>query len=96
VLGQPQGVSLRRELRADLVGRVDQGLLARRLRLDAEAEICPLCVARPIRLTATGLCRVCHLRELAEAHREAIDELETQRELWTARQRLKRARTNRT
>lgn len=93
VLGQPRGVSLRRELRADLVsGRVDQELLARRLRLDAEAELCPLCVARPIRVAATGLCRVCHLRELAEAHREALEELEAQRELWTARQQLKRAR----
>ena len=62
------------------------------MRLDAEAELCPLCVARPIRVAATGLCRVCHLRELAEAHREAVEELEAQRELWTARQQLKRAR----
>ena len=62
------------------------------MRLDAGAELCPLCVARPIRVAATGLCRVCHLRELAEAHREAIEELEAQRELWTARQQLKRAR----
>ena len=62
------------------------------MKLDADAELCPLCVARPIRVAATGLCRVCHLRELAEAHREAIEELEAQRELWTARQQLKRAR----
>jgi hypothetical protein len=60
--------------------------------LDADAELCPLCVARPVRVIATGLCRLCHLRELAEAHREAVDELEAQRELWTARQQLKRAR----
>ena len=62
------------------------------MKLDAEAELCPLCVARPIRVGATGLCRVCHLRGLAEAHREALEELEAQRELWTARQQLKRAR----
>jgi hypothetical protein len=93
VLGQPRGVSLRRELRTDLTGgRVDPEVLATRMRLDADAELCPLCVARPIRVIATGLCRVCHLRELAEAHREAIEELEAQRELWTARQQLKRAR----
>lgn len=93
VLGQPRGVSLRRELRADLVsGRIDQDLLAKRLRLDAEAALCPLCAARPIRVASTGLCRVCHLRELAELHREAIEEFEAQRELWTARQQLKRAR----
>ena len=75
-----------------LNGRVDQEVLARRLQLDADAELCPLCVARPIRVAATGLCRVCHLRELAERHREALEELEAQRELWTARQQLKRAR----
>ena len=93
VLGQPRGVSLRRQLRADLVdGRVDPEVLASRMELDAEAELCPLCVARPIRVAATGLCKVCHLRELAERHREAIDELDAQRDLWTARQQLKRAR----
>jgi len=93
VMGQPRGVSLRGELRADLVsGRVDQEVLARRLRLDAEAELCPSCAARPIRVAATGLCRVCHLRVLAELHREALEELEARRDLWTARQQLKRAR----
>jgi hypothetical protein len=93
VLGQPRGVSLRRSLRADLVGgRVDPEVLARRMQLDEDAELCPLCVARPIRVAATGLCRVCHLRELAAAHREALEELEAQRVLWTARQQLKRAR----
>lgn len=93
VLGQPRGVSLRRELRRDLVsGRVDPELIARRLRLDEGETLCPVCVARPVRVASTGLCRVCHLRRLAELHREAIDELEAQRELWTARQQLKRAR----
>ena len=93
VLGQPRGVSLRRDLRTDLTGgRVDPEVLASRMKRDADAELCPLCVARPIRVAATGLCRVCHLRALAEAHREAIEELEAQRELWTARQQLKRAR----
>ena len=96
-LGQPRGVSPRRGLRDDLAaGRVDPEVLARRMKTDAAAELHPLCVARPIRVTATGLCRVCHLRELAEAHREAIEELEAQRGLRAARQQLKRARTNRT
>ena len=93
VLGQPRGVSLRPALRADFAcGRVDPLVLAARMRLDAEAELCPKCVALPIRVASTGLCRVCHLRELAEAHREAIEELEAQRALWTARQQLKRVR----
>jgi hypothetical protein len=93
VLGQPRGVSLRRSLRSDVAGgRVDAEVLARRMQLDADAELCPLCLARPIRVAVTGLCRVCHLRELAEHHREAIDELEAQRDLWAARQQLKRAR----
>jgi len=93
VLGQPRGISLRRELRADLVsGRVNSDVLAARMRLDEEVELCPHCAARPIRVASTGLCRVCHLRELAELHREAIEELEAQRVLWTARQQLKRAR----
>jgi len=32
------------------------------------------------------------IAELAEAHREAIEKLEAQRELWSARQQLKRTR----
>lgn len=47
-------------------------------------------MARP-RL-AIGFSRVCHLRWLAEREREAIEELEAQRVLWTARQQLRRAR----
>ena len=93
VLGQPRGVSLRRELREDLAsGRVDPTVLARRMRLDEDAELCPSCAARPVRVRQTGLCRVCHLHRLEQAHREALAELEAQRGLWQSRQELKRAR----
>ncbi len=73
VLGQPRGVSLRSDIREDLVtGRIDPALFAERLRIDREAELCPSCAMRPITVGSTGLCRVCHLKRLTEAHREAV------------------------
>lgn len=93
VLGQPAGVSLRRGLREDLVsGRVKASVLAQRVALDHEAELCPCCALRPIRVSSSGLCGVCHTTRLAQAHEEALSELEARRDLWTARQRLKRTR----
>jgi hypothetical protein len=79
ILGQPRGVSLRRDLReALLAGNVDPELLAQRMRTDADAELCPSCATRPIRVKAAGTCRVCHLRRLADAHREALAEREVE------------------
>ena len=93
VLGQPRGVSLRREMREGLLVYGD--LIAERMRLDREAEdaqLCPACAVRRIRVSSSGLCRACHLRRLAELHREVLAEREAQRELWTQRQRLHRHR----
>jgi hypothetical protein len=90
VLGQPRGVSLRPEVRATLA--VDGTLINERLRIDAQAELCPSCGRRPQRVRATGLCRPCHLDRLAEAHRERQAELAAQRDLWRERQALKRQR----
>ena len=93
VLGQPRGVSLKRAMRdASLDGTVDPELVAARMRLDAGAALCPACTIRPVRVRATGLCRVCHLSHLAAQHREVLAEHESQRELWQARQQLKRSR----
>ncbi len=93
VLGQPRGVSLKRQMRDDILcGMVDAAVLAERLRLDAEAELCPACGVRPVRVTTTGLCRACHLSRLADLHREALAEISAQKELWRERQTLHRAR----
>ena len=93
VLGQARGSSIRAALRDDvLAGRVNATMIAERIRIDAEAELCPQCTARPIRVASSGLCRVCHDHALADAHREALAELEARRGVWTHRQRLKRAR----
>lgn len=54
--------------------------------------LCPACTAREVTMASTGLCRPCHNRSLAEAHRHAKAERESQRELWTERQRNKRRR----
>jgi hypothetical protein len=92
VMGQPRGVSLPAELRRGLLRTRVAEAVAARVALDEEAALCPACAARPIRVASTGLCRVCHLRRLAEAHREQLAEVEARRALWSARQDLKRAR----
>ena len=90
VLGQPRNVSLRREMRQDLLVHGD--LIAKRLQIDADAQLCPACAARPIRVRLTGLCRPCHLLRLAELQREARAEHKAQRRLWAERQRRHRDR----
>jgi hypothetical protein len=93
VLGQPRGVSLKRDLRADLArDRRLAELVARNLSLPLDADLCPACARRPITVHSTGLCSVCHLRKLADAHRDAVAEIEARRELLAARQQLHRAR----
>jgi hypothetical protein len=93
VLGQPRGVSLAAGMRSDLVdGRVSAELLASRMAIDDELPLCPVCGCRPARVPSTGFCRPCHLKRLAEVHREALSEIEAQQDLWAARQHLKRAR----
>ena len=88
LLGQPRGVSLRRDMRETLLAHPD--LVAERLRLDHEAELCPSCAMRE--QGPSGLCRVCRLHRLEEVHREKLAEVEAERALWAARQRLHRAR----
>jgi hypothetical protein len=93
VLGQPRGFSLAAAMRTALVDNPRLAdLTARRMTIDRAAELCPHCCLRPIEVVTTGLCAPCHLRSLAEAHREAIEIVRAQRELWASRQELKRAR----
>ena len=54
--------------------------------------LCPACGQRPQERPATGLCEVCHLRELARAHRDEVERREARRELWQARQDKHRRR----
>jgi hypothetical protein len=93
VLGQPRGVSLRRAIRDDLVsGTVDAELIARRMAADRDAELCPCCGWRPIRVKTTGLCTCCHRDILIERHRECIDELLARRQIDRLKQQTKRLR----
>jgi hypothetical protein len=102
LLGQPRGTSFRRptveelaELRDDvLAGRIDLPSLERVVlaKAEPEAELCPSCVARPQEVASTGLCTQCHLKRLAEAHREVREPSPAQRELWRERQRKSRRR----
>ena len=90
LLGQPRGLRL-----AELLPRADRetaALALAREELDREAALCPECGHRPVRVRKTGLCLACHRRRLADAHREALSEIEAGRELWQARQQLRRAR----
>ena len=96
VLGQPRGVSLPRAVRDDLAsGRVDAQLLADRMAAAAEAEICPCCGHRPVRVRSSGYCVPCHRETLIAHHVELLDEIDAQRALWVSRQNLKRARDRR-
>jgi hypothetical protein len=76
-------VSLRGDLRAALVDVPHfADLVAKRMAVNAGADLCPHCGFRPVRVAATGTCVVCHLNEVL-----------AQRELWRIRQELKRARS---
>ncbi len=89
LLGQPRGVSLKREVRETLIhGRRDE-LVAERMKLDAEAELCPACGRRPQRVAATGLCRTCHLSRLSELYEEMTADDKAMQAAWAARQRRK-------
>ena len=93
VLGQPRCCSLRADMRGDLVsGRVSAEAVAARVKLDREAALCPVCARREIASRGNGLCRVCYLQKLTEAHLQALEEIDAQRSLWASRQCLKRAR----
>lgn len=64
----------------------------REIALGSEKPTCPACGARPQTRETTGLCEVCHLRALAQAHRDDKATREAKRELWRARQESSRAK----
>jgi hypothetical protein len=98
LLGQPRGV---RVVDVDALSRMKADVLAGRVDLtDVEAratssvrdpmpELCPLCTTRVVD-GRRGCCRVCWLRSLAAAHRDAVAESDATRELWRARQEKRR------
>lgn len=104
IMGQTRGVPWRDHtgadpvrlaaIRADVIsGTVSMGDLERdiRERLTDNRPVCPLCGQRPQQRPTTGLCDVCHIRELARAHRDESDRREARRDLWRARQSKHRA-----
>lgn len=105
LMGQPKGESLTRyrkghplaELRSEaLAGRVDLVALeqevARVMRHGEQRELCPACVARDA-VTRSGLCRVCHMRALAQAMQDERDYRDAARLYEAARQRRHREHT---
>lgn len=78
-----------------LNGELDLATLEERVRSARSGKarpVCPSCVARPQEHTSTGLCGVCHMRALAQAHRENHIVDDAKRELWRAKQEASRAR----
>ena len=93
VLGQPPGISLRSDLREALVDSAERAeLVARRLKADREAELCPECARRPQRVPSSGLCVPCHLNRLEALIRETAAEDEAQLGYNVAKQRAHRNR----
>jgi len=93
VIGQPRSVSLRADIRCDLVsGAKLAEAVAARLRIDHDAALCPECAYRLVEVSSTGLCRRCHVTRLIAAHLAEMEKLDLQRALWTSRSALKRAR----
>lgn len=101
LLGQPRRTSwkdstevipperLERIRAAARSGDLDLEELYRRIRQDTATPnrpVCPKCVSRPQEKPATGLCAVCHYRELARVHRDHEALTDAKRELWRARQ----------
>ncbi len=100
ILGQPRGVSwtsvktsagevaiLERIRTGALDGTVDVAKLERRAqRLYDATPLCPGCARHPQEVASTGLCEECHLRALAQAHRDEDARQDAQRELWRERQ----------
>jgi len=80
-------------MRADIVdGRVSATLIAARMKIDHDAALCPCCGYREIEVKNSGLCRCCHVEKLISGHRDALAALDAQRQLWSVRQELHRAR----
>jgi len=91
LLGQDRGLRLKDVLPAGC-DRETAALVLERQKLDEEAALCPSCGHRPATVQSSGLCIPCHKRHLATVHRDLLAEQEAGRELWRARQALKRSR----
>jgi hypothetical protein len=105
LMGQPRGVSwlavrqvgvtpeTMAEIREAVArGTIDLTALEGQLQALAKGEelpLCPTCSARP-QNHPSGVCRVCHMRALAQTHRDGKEIETAQRALWTERQRKKR------
>lgn len=106
LLGQPRGVrwgeqgdgsglrlgAIRRDVLNGDVSMTDLEARIREIALGSEKPDCPACGVRPQTRETTGLCEVCHLRALAQAHRDSEAVREAKRELWRARQESSRSK----
>lgn len=108
ILGQPRGVvwmdQVKSGISAERLAQIKQEALdgvldlatleerVRAARSGRSKPVCPSCVARPQEHSSTGLCGVCHMRALAQAHRENHIVDDAKRELWRAKQEASRAR----
>lgn len=108
ILGQPAGVRWAEQVRAGvpierlhllreqvLKGEVDIAALEAKVRDQVHGRpkpLCPSCGERPQDRWQTGLCEICHWRELARAHRLEADRASARRDLDAARQEASRAR----
>jgi hypothetical protein len=85
------GVSMRPRTLGDKWGTTSPAVL-RRVRELSDAMLCPECAVRFVGVATTGLCGMCHMRRLAEVHKEQIEQADAQRELYAARSKLYRRR----
>lgn len=98
ILGQPRGDSWSghdvEQLRAAVTaGLLDAGAVEAALARIVAGEVpqlCPRCAKR-VADHRSGVCKVCHLDALTDAHRDAIAVKEAQQRLWAARQDKSRA-----
>lgn len=78
-----------------LAGLVDLAALEARIRDHVDGPrrpLCPSCGQRHQERPTTGLCEVCHLRLLAQMHRDEVERRDARRELWQSRQEKSRAK----
>lgn len=90
ILGELRHERLPHELREAVFLGVSDPVAAER-RVTIRGDLCPACGHRYAE-TRTGLCAPCHLRRLAEAHREELAIVAGRRELDAARALKYRAR----
>ena len=105
LIGQPRGTKWTDQpevMGRDRLTRIREDILAGKLhlptilaqirrQLEQPLDLCPKCTSRAVDRPQTGLCQVCHLRELARGHRDEDDLQDAKRELWRARQERSRA-----